>query len=328
MKTILLVGGAGFIGSYIAERLIGEGYRVVVADSLLLGSEPNIQHLLDRENFQFIKADFSIPAETEKIFAANRFDSVFHLAANSDIQASEKDPRRDLDNTLLTTVNILEGMRKYSVKELLFASSSAIYGDMKGAKIHEDIGPLFPISYYGGAKLASEALIASYSFMNNIQSWIFRFPNVIGERLTHGVVYDFIKRLKKNPAELAILGNGKQTKPYLYVKDLINAIFLIWEKADQPLNYFNIGVETRTSVTEIADIICEEMELQNVAYIYSGGDVGWKGDVPEFRYELNKVHSLGWKPSYTSSEAVRASVRGIIQDGGGNFSWGDGHPTK
>jgi UDP-glucose 4-epimerase len=327
VKTILLVGGAGFIGSYIADRLTGEGYRVVVADSLLLGSKQNIQHLLNRENLRFIQADFSILAETEKIFAANRFDTVFHFAANSDIQASEKDPGRDLDNTFMTTVNILECMRKYSVKELLFASSSAIYGDMKEAKIHEDLGPLFPISYYGGAKLASEAFIASYSFMNNIQSWIFRFPNVIGERLTHGVVYDFIRRLKNNPAELAILGNGKQTKPYLYVQDLVNAIFLIWEKADQMLNYFNIGVDTRTSVTEIANIICEEMGLENVAYIYSGGDVGWKGDVPEFQYELNKVRLLGWKPSYTSSEAIRASVRGIIQHGGGNFSRGDGHQT-
>lgn len=328
MKNVLLVGGAGFIGSYIADKLIEEGYIVVVADNLLLGTEENIRHLLPNKLFKFIKADFSVMSEAEEIFKTTQFDTILHFAANSDIQASENDPRRDLNNTFMTTVNILECMRKFQVKKLLFSSSSAIYGEMPGIKIREDIGPLFPVSYYGGAKLASEAYIASYCCMNNIQSWIFRLPNVIGERLTHGVVFDFIKKLKIDPTELKILGNGKQTKPYLYVKDLIHAIFLVWEKSSDLINYYNVGVETRTSVTKIANIVCEEMGLQNVKYIYSGGNVGWKGDVPEVQYNLSKLYSLGWKPRYSSDEAIRTAVRGIIQNGGGHFSGRNGNSIR
>lgn len=328
MENVLLAGGAGFIGSYVAERLLEENNRVVAADNFLLGSEENIRHLYPNKLFRLVKTDFSVLSEAEEIFKIARFDTVVHLAANSDIQASEKDPARDLHHTLMTTVNILECMRKFQVKKICFASSSAIYGAMTGVSIREEMGPLLPVSYYGGAKLASEAFISSYSAMNDFQSWIFRFPNVIGERLTHGVVYDFIKKLKNNPSELRILGNGNQTKPYLYVKDLVDAIFLIRKKARQPVNIYNIGVETRTSVTEIANIICEEMGLKNVQYLYSGGEIGWKGDVPEFRYDLGKIHSLGWIPRYTSSEAVRVSVRGIIRDGGGHFSRGNGNQIK
>ncbi|MFA5878849.1 MAG: NAD-dependent epimerase/dehydratase family protein [Candidatus Margulisiibacteriota bacterium] len=308
-KNILLVGGAGFIGSYVAEKLLEDNWQITIADNLLLGKSENINHLLVDNQVKFIKADFANFSEVEAIFKQGQFDVVYHLAANSDIQASAKDPKIDYNNTFLTTFNILECMKLFNVKKILFSSTSAIYGEKVGVNISEDIGPLFPISYYGGAKLASESFIASYAYMNDFTAWIFRFPNVIGGRLTHGVLFDFIKRLRENSYELYILGDGNQTKPYLYVKDLVKAMFLIWEQCSERINFFNIGAVDKTSVTEIANIITEEMGLKDVRYLYSGGNVGWKGDVPEFQYDLSKIFKLGWKPSYSSNEAVRVSVK-------------------
>lgn len=312
MERVLLVGGAGFIGSHIADKLIQDGFAVVAVDNLLLGREQNIQHLYTHDNFFFIEKDFSLLNEVEEVFQTYHFDVVFHFAANSDIQASASNPARDLHHTFITTANVLEGMRRFQVKKILFSSSSAIYGNKAGTSIKEDIGDLNPVSYYGGAKLASEAFISAYCHMNDIQSWIFRFPNVIGERLTHGVVFDFINKLKKNPEELTILGDGNQKKPYLYVGDLVAAIFQIWHSTDDLINCFHIGVETATTVTTIADIICAQMGLSQVKYRYTGGRVGWRGDVSEFCYDLSRIHHLGWKAVYTSDEAVRISVRRVL----------------
>lgn len=313
MEKVLLVGGAGFIGSHLANELVEKGYDVVIVDNLLLGTKENIKHLTKDNLIKFIEADFSVMEDVNKVFEEYKFDIVFHLAANSDIQASEKNPSRDFKNTFLTTFNILENMRIHNVKKLFFASTSAIYGDKADINIHENIGPLFPISYYGGAKLASEGFISSYCHMNDIQCWVFRFPNVVGGKSTHGVIYDFVRKLKANPEELTILGDGSQIKPYLYVEDLIEAIFYIWENAKDKLNYFNIGVDTQTSVTRIAEIIIEEMGLQNVKKTYTGGKIGWKGDVPKFSYDLSKIHQLGWKAKHTSDEAVRLAARRIIK---------------
>jgi len=278
----------------------------------MLGREENIQHLFSNPNFTFIPRDLSLPAEVHELFQTYAFDVVFHFAANSDIKASADNPSRDLKNTFLTSINIMECMREFQVKEIIFASSSAIFGNKPGVKISEDSGNLWPVSYYGGAKLASEAFIASYCYMNNIRSWIFRFPNVVGTRLTHGVVYDFITKLRKNPTYLEILGNGQQSKPYLYIDDLIDAIFHIWSDHQEMINCFNIGVESQTTVTSIANIVCEEMGLQNVQYLYSGGKGGWKGDVPEFQYDLTKIHDTNWQSRYTSDEALRLSIRRIL----------------
>ncbi len=278
----------------------------------MLGREDNIKHLFYNRNFTFVQMDLSLPVEVHELFQTHAFDVVFHFAANSDIKASAQDPVIDINNTFLTSINILECMREFQVKEIIFASSSAVYGHKPGVKISEDSGNLWPVSYYGGAKLASEAFIASYCYMNNMKSWIFRFPNVVGGRLTHGVVYDFISKLRKNPTCLTILGNGQQSKPYLYIDDLIDAIFHIWLSNQEMINCFNIGVDSQTTVTSIADMVSEEMGLQNVKYLYSGGKTGWKGDVPEFQYDLSKIHDTNWKSRYTSDEAVRLSIRRIL----------------
>ena len=232
------------------------------------------------------------------------------MAANSDIAKSHVNPDVDFNNTLTTTYNVLLAMKEYNVKNIVFASTSAIYGDT-GVSVSEDFGPLFPISHYGASKLASEAYISSFCENYGFKAWITRFPNVVGERATHGAIYDFIKKLKKNPNELEVLGNGTQIKPYLYVKDLVEAILLIWKSTNEKINYFNLGVETRTTVKEIAEMVIDEMGL-NAVIKYTGGNRGWVGDVPTFSYSLDKIHTLGWNPKVTSNEAVRKSIRYIL----------------
>jgi len=308
---ILITGGAGFIGSHLMDLLISKGYKVVAIDNLSLGKMENINHLMSNKKFKFIKKDLLNLCKLKEIFKNNNFDVVFHLAANSDIQNSAKNPQVDLENTFMTTWNTLECCRLFNVNKFVFASSSAIYGNVQ-EKLTEDFGHLFPISYYGAGKLASEAFVSSYSYMNGIQSWIIRFPNVIGERATHGVIYDFIKKLRENSKYLKILGNGTQKKPYVYVKDLIEAMFFVYHKTKDRLNCYNVGVEDQTAVSEIAKIVCEEMGLRNVKLKYTGGNIGWKGDVPQFKYNLNKIHQLGWKAKYSSTEAVRIAIRRIL----------------
>jgi len=308
---ILITGGAGFIGSHLADFLISKKHEILAVDNFLLGRQNNIAHLMDNMNFKFIKEDLLNINELKEIFQENDFDVVFHLAANSDIQNSAKNPQIDLNNTFMTTWNTLECCRLFNVNKFVFASSSAIYGDVQ-EKLTENFGPLFPISYYGASKLASEAFVSAYAYMNDIQAWIIRFPNVVGERATHGVIYDFIKKLKNNPKELEILGDGSQKKPYIYVKDLIEAMFFVYQKTKDRLNCYNVGVEDQTAVSEIAKIVCEEMGLRNVKLNYTGGNIGWKGDVPQFKYNLDKIHQLGWKAKYSSTEAVRIAVRRIL----------------
>jgi UDP-glucose 4-epimerase len=309
---ILITGGAGFIGSHLADLLVTKKNHVTVLDNLSLGTRENIRHLAHRKNFVFMKEDLLRLDRLKKIFQKNTFNTVFHLAANSDIAASAANPEIDLHNTFLTTWNTLECCRLFQIEKFVFASSSAVYGDAR-KKLAEGTGPLSPASYYGAGKLASEAFIAAYSSMNNIQSWIVRFPNVTGPRMTHGVIHDFIQKLRDNPKQLIILGDGRQKKPYMYVQDLVEALLFIFQNAQEKLNYFNAGVKDEMTVTEIAGIVCAEMGLQNVKFKYTGGSTGWPGDVPHYRYDLKKLNSLGWKAAHSSTETVRLAVRSILK---------------
>lgn len=307
---ILITGGAGFIGSHLCDRLLDEGHKVVAVDNLLLGRVENIAHLTGRDAFRFCKEDILNYGEMAGIFEAEGFDAVFHLAANSDIAKSHEDPAIDINNTFMTTYNTLSLMNRFSVKEIVFASTSAIYGETREL-LTEQFGPLLPVSHYGASKLASEAIISSFVENYEIRAWIARFPNVVGERATHGVIYDFINRLQANQKLLEVLGNGEQYKPYLYVKDLVDALFFVWRNTSDKVNIFNIGVDSRTRVKDIARMVIEEMGLESEIR-YSGGDRGWIGDVPEFNYDLSKINSLGWKAKVSSDEAVRKSIRHIL----------------
>jgi len=298
--NILIAGGAGFIGSHLSDALLELGHTVVCVDK---------KHNLENPSCVFYEQDICDAVKLDEIFALHKFERIYHLAANSDIQKSEKNPSIDICDTLETTINILNAMYKHGVKELLFASTSAVYGD-KREILRENTGDLRPISYYGGAKLASEAMISAFAAMNGMKVNIIRFPNVVGPRLTHGAVYDFIKKLRKNPKELEILGDGKQEKPYVYVKDLIEAMLFLPFEAD--MNIYNAGVESATTVKKIADMVCEEMGLKDVEYKYTGGSVGWLGDVPRFQYDLSKIHTAGWKAKHTSDEAIRLAARAAL----------------
>lgn len=319
--NILIAGGAGFIGSHLADKLLKKGHEIICVDKLIFG-DSNIQHLCYNQElirsgrFKFYKAELADQSNVDRIFKENTIDAVYHLAANSDIQKGGKEPAIDFNDTLLTTRALLEGMRKAEVKNIFFASTSAVYGEMPDVVLTETMGGLKPVSYYGGAKLASEAFISSYVSMCDMNAVIFRFPNVIGPRLTHGAVFDFIRKLRKNPHELEILGNGTQCKPYIYVYDLVDAITGITQAFGSGESVYNISVKGEgTTVTRIAEIVTEVMNLTNVKFKYTGGDRGWKGDVPRFNYDISKILATGWIPKHTSDEAIIQTVKDAILSG-------------
>jgi UDP-glucose 4-epimerase len=314
MKTLLVTGGAGFIGVNLIEQLLNKGYRVLCLDNFSLGRKGEIACFFQNPNFFFYETDVSSIQMLLDVTKDYEIDYIFHLAANSDIQRSAHNPGIDYKNTFLTSYSVLELMRQKKIRKMFFASTSAVYGEQPGIKIPET-GSLSPISYYGGAKMAAEAFISSYAYMNDFDVTVFRFPNVIGPRLTHGVVFDFMEKLKKNNKVLEILGDGTQAKPYIYVDDLIEAMLMIALSNEKRVNIYNIGVKGVTSVREIADMVCAKLNLHDVTYRFTGGDRGWKGDVPMFQYDVSKVKRRGWSARYNSNQAVHAALDAIIPQG-------------
>ena len=313
MRT-LVTGGAGFIGSHLCDRLIEAGHAVAVVDDMSLGRESNVAHLLDHSAFALHRTSILAP-DFDAIVAEGRFDRVFHMAANSDIQAGSRDRSVDLDRTFLTTWHVCESMARHAVRELVYASTSAVYGEVDEL-IAEDHGPLLPISYYGAAKLAGEAFCSAYAAREAIRTWVFRFPNVVGSRATHGVILDFIERLQRDPEALEVLGDGTQEKPYLYVHDLLDAILLVVDAVrPAPHEVFNVGPETATRVRRIAETVVEVMGLSGKTEIRYGDEPrGWPGDVSRFAYDLRKIHALGWSTGASSDDAMRRAVEDIWRE--------------
>lgn len=307
----LVAGGAGFIGSHLIDALLAEGYEIVCIDNFFIGTKENIRHLEGNLQFRFYEQDLCDFEKTLEIFQTEKPDHVFHLAANSDIQASANDPLIEYKNTYSTTFVLLECMRRIGVKKFFFASTSAVYGEQMGSEVSEEAVALKPISYYGGAKLGAEGIISSFTYMNDLRTLVFRFPNVIGPRLTHGVIFDFVKRLKVTPSHLRILGDGHQSKPYIYVTDLVEAI-MRFKEVPVGVTLYNVGAESQTSVTRIGEIVCEKMGLAGIPFEYTGGRGGWKGDVPVFAYNLDKIHKAGWTAKMSSDEAVAKTVEMIL----------------
>ena len=307
-----VTGGAGFIGSHLADWLVNEG-EVTVYDSLSSGSLGFISHHLDQRNFNFIQADLLDFSTLKQAIAGH--DMVFHLAANTEIRAGTEATDLDLRTGIIASYNVLEAMRLNRIKEVVFTSSSTVYGDAGITPVTEEYGPLLPVSLYGASKLGSEGLISAFCHLFNMQGWIFRLANVVGSRLAHGVIFDFINRLKQNPRQLEILGDGSQQKPYLHVDDCINGMLFGVVHSKQALNVFNLGPSTSTSVLTIASIVVKAMGLEGVEFQYTGGSRGWPGDVPQVRLDMTKMSRLGWESRYTSDEAVQQAVREIS----GNF---------
>lgn len=301
---ILITGAAGFIGSHLCDVLVKD-YKVVGIDNLSLGKRENVKHLLTNKNFFFHQCDILDPKEFENIFRVHSIDAIFHLAANSDI--SNPDPKKDFQNTLSTTLVVLEKCRIRGIKQLVFTSSGSVYGDIrKPAK--ENYGPLLPISAYAASKLSSEAFISFYSDYYGIQSWILRLPNVIGPRLTHGAVLDFMNKLKMNPGILRVLGNGTQKKSYMYVSDFVEAMLFIWQNSKNQVNIFNLMGNGQTSVKEIAEMTAEKFG-KHTEIIYGESDRGWKGDVPYYDCDISKLKKLGWSTQMTSNGAILKTLQ-------------------
>lgn len=310
MTNIFLTGGAGFIGSHLTDSLIQKGHHVTVYDNLSSGCPTFIAHHQNNNKFTFIQADLLDYTTLEKTI--QNHDIVYHIAANPDVRRGADEPNI-AKNDILATYNLLDAMRKHNIKKIVFSSSSTIYGETPPIPLPENYGPLLPISVYGAAKLAAEGLISSFCHTYDMQSWIYRFANVVGDRGTHGVIVDFIKKLRKNPKQLEILGDGKQKKPYLYVKDCVNAMLFGLEHTNNQINILNLGCNSATEVTRIAELIVEEMHLTNVTFSYTGGKRGWKGDVPHFQFDISKITKLGWKPTHTSDEAIRHAIQDLLK---------------
>lgn len=292
------------------DRLIGEGRRVTVFDNLSSGRLEFIEQHLGRDNFRFVEADLLDRDKVKKAITGH--DVVFHLAANPEARRGLENTELDLQQETVATYSVLEAMRVSGVKQIVFSSSSTIYGETPVIPLPEDYGPVLPISLYGAGKLASEGLISAFSRTFDMQAWIFRFANIVGTRTTHGVIFDFINKLRQSPEELEILGDGTQCKPYLYIDDCITGILFGLRRANDRVNVFNLGGITATDVTAIAGMLVEAMGRRGVRFRYTGGDRGWPGDVPQVRFDTTKMEKLGWKPKYTSDEAVRRALRDIL----------------
>lgn len=309
-RRVLVTGGAGFIGSHLVDLLMNEGAFVRIIDNLSSGTEDNIRKHYGKANFQFVRGDLLNPSDIKD--AVKDIDIIFHLAANSEVRISSINPEIHYRQNVEATYNLLEAVRQADVSSLLFTSSSTVYGEAKKIPTPEDYAPLKPISMYGASKLAAEALISAYAYTYGFNAVIFRLANIVGPRSRRGVVYEFVQKLRENPRELEVLGDGTQAKSYLYVTDCIQAMLLPIERAWKGIEIYNVGSEDQIDVRKIAKIVIGELGLRDVKIRFTGGidgGRGWKGDVKNMLLDVSKLRSLGWKPKYNSEEAVRLTVR-------------------
>ena len=308
----LVTGGAGFIGSHLIDELVDAGYEVKIIDNLSSGDLNLISHQTEAGNVEFVKGDLTVLDDVMQ--ATKNIDCVFHMAANPDIRLGTQITDTDLKQGTIATYNILESMRVNGVKKIVFASSSVVYGEDAPMPTPESHGPCLPISLYGASKLGSEGLITSWVGTFDFQAWIFRFANIIGERGTHGVIFDFIHKLKRDNSRLEVLGNGLQEKSYMEVKDCVKAMMHIYNSKNSPINLYNLGSHDTCSVRRIAEIVVEERGFNNASREYTGGDRGWAGDIPRAMLSIEKMLSTGYDVNYNSEAAVRHTTRCLIEE--------------
>ena len=299
-------GGAGFIGSNLVDRLLDLGHEVTVYDNLSTGLLQFLEYARDFDCFRLVKGDLLDEDSLSEAITGHEF--VFHLAANADVRFGTEHPRRDLEQNTIVTYNILEAMRNHGIRKIAFASTGSVYGEATVIPTPE--GAPFPIqtSLYAASKLAGEGMIAAYCEGFGFQSWIFRFVSILGERYTHGHVFDFYRKLKQNPSRLKVLGNGKQRKSYLYIQDCIDAILLALEKSNESVNVLNLGVDGYCEVNDSIGWICEELGV-SPKLEYTGGDRGWIGDNPFIFLDTSKIRDLGWKPKLSIKDGVLKTIQ-------------------
>jgi len=314
MKSALVTGGLGFIGSHLVDRLVEDGWRVTVLDNLLTGHRSNLAQQKNNPNIRVVEGDVRNLETVSRCSAG--CDAVFHLAAHALMRVSVGDHRADLEHNVIGTLNVLESMARNNVEDFVFASTSALYGEAAVTPTPETYSGI-QTSLYGAAKLAGEAYASAFTQFAKMKVWAFRFGTVLGERCRRGAIWDFEHKLLKNPAELEILGDGKQRKDYLYVGDCIQGIMTGYEKGGMPVNIFNLALEEQTTVDELADIVIQEMGVRGVKKRYSGGARGWVGDNPVVYLSVKKIQALGWTPKMSATDAIRLTARWTLREVGG-----------
>ncbi len=315
-EKVLVTGGAGFIGSNLVDSLLADHFEVTVFDNLGSGSYDYVKSTLGKKGFAFMRGD--LLDENTILAAVKGFNIIWHLAANPEVRLSSVSPEIHFRQNIVATYNLLEAIRKSeSVKVLGFTSTSTVYGEATEIPTPEDYAPLEPISVYGASKLACEALVSAYANTYGLKATVCRLANVVGSRSKHGVIYDFVQKLRKNPQTLEILGDGEQSKSYLHIDDCIRAMKLSLEKQSRKFEIFNVGSEDQVNVKTIAKIVIEEMRLKRVQLTFSGGfdgGRGWIGDVKVMMLDSGKLKSLGWEPKLNSAEAVRKAAKNLLKE--------------
>jgi UDP-glucose 4-epimerase len=317
---IFITGGAGFIGSHIVKRLITKTdiSSIIVFDNFSSGTINHLNDVISDSKLRVIEGDIKNLDSLKE--SMSNVDLVIHFAANPDIAKAVTQPDIDFWEGTYLTQNVLEAMRINNVMSILYTSGSGVYGEQPNIEFQESYGPCFPISTYGASKLACEALISSYCHMFGIKGRAFRFANVVGSKQTHGVGYDFIRRLRQDSSQLRILGDGTQSKSYIYVDDVIDAMLLVYENSKSEsaacFDVFNVATDDYITVTDIAYIASDIAGLSkdSVNYQYTGGNRGWKGDVPKVLFDVSKIKKLGWRASKTSFQAIEASITSMYQE--------------
>jgi UDP-glucose 4-epimerase len=314
-RKVFLTGAAGFIGSHVVDMLIPQGYVVTAYDNLSNGRREFIQHHLGHPNFRFVEADLldydRLAAEMEG------HDLVWHLAANTDIIGGAEQPRRDLRDCVMGTFNVVEAMRRAEIEPIIFSSTGAVYGDLcRDAASSESAGPLLPVSTYAAGKIGSEAFISAFCNLYGLRGYMFRFGNVIGARMTHGVIFDFIRKLREDPRELLIRGDGTQEKNYFLVEECIEGMAYLFRNVrmteDRPCDLFNLGTDSVTRVVDIARMVTEEMGLSDTRIRIEGTRRAWPGDQPKVHIIVDRMRRLGWTARLTSDQAVRTAIRRML----------------
>ncbi|MDA9281287.1 NAD-dependent epimerase/dehydratase family protein [Pseudomonadales bacterium] len=305
-NRFIVTGCAGFIGSSMVDRLLSQGHTVIGIDNFSTGIRKFLTAALFNDNFTLEEKDLLDLETYSHVFKG--VDTVFHFSANADVRSGLDRPRVDLEQNTMVTHNILEAMRVNNVKQIAFSSTGSVYGEAVQIPTPEDVA--FPIqtSLYAASKVSCEGMISAYCEGFDFQSWIFRFVSILGERYTHGHVFDFYEKLKEDPSVLPVLGNGKQRKSYLYIQDCLDAVQVAIAKSNDKVNIFNLGVDDFCEVNDSIGWICEELDVAPEK-IYSGGDRGWIGDNPFIFLDTKKIASLGWSPKVSIKDGVIKTVR-------------------
>jgi UDP-glucose 4-epimerase len=310
---ILVTGGAGFIGSHLVDRLVKEGFNVRVIDNLSSGRLENLAQYRGDPRVEVVMGD--LKKMEDAIKAVDGVDTVFHFAANPEVRVSTTNPEMHFNENVVATFNLLEAMRRRDVRELVFASSSSVYGEPEQIPVSED-APIRPVSIYGASKAACENLIHAYVKLYGIKAVILRYANVVGPRLRHGVVWDLINKLRKNPNELEILGDGKQVRSYIYIDDAVEATIIAWRKSFSNFNVYNVASEDWLTVDEVADEVIKAMGLLGVKRVHKPllHGVGWPGDVKRIALRIDRLKTLGFTPRFSSRDAVRLTVKSLLAE--------------